>query len=401
MDDMNVAYINPQIITWALKRQNLMPEQIAAGAMTADKVRAWESGEAITEAQAELLANKLRIPYLVLFLSSPPPPEDVPIPDLRTRSGKPVSKPSHQFIAVINDALMRQDWFREHIRLRQSGRQKLGFVGRYKVTDSVVDVADNMRSVLRVNQTLRNECHNWEQFLRRLIARAEETGVLVMRSGIMGHSTRQKLDADEFQGFAISDPFAPVVFINDADARAAQIFTLAHELAHIWIGETGISNARLVAKSMSELGMIERFCNQVAAEFLVPERSFNVSWQSSMGVRVNLQRLSRFFWVSSLVALRRAYDLKKINFDEFKKESDEEYARYRALDEKRQKKAEEKEKKQTGDFWSTFKMRNSVLLSRTVAANVRSAKTTYTEASSLLGVSISTVERFMRRETAA
>jgi Zn-dependent peptidase ImmA (M78 family) len=399
MDDMNVAYINPEIITWALERNGIEPEHIATGAMTADKIRAWQAGEAITEAQAEQLAAKLRIPYLVLFLTSNPPPEEVPIPDLRTRSGKSVTTPSHRFVAVINDALVRQDWFREH--LQKSGRQKLGFVGRYKVTDSVVGVADNMRSVLRVNQSFRNECNSWETFLRRLITRVEEVGILVMRSGIMGHSTRQKLDAGEFQGFAISDPYAPLVFINDTDARAAQIFTLAHELAHIWIGETGISDARLAGRTMSELGQIERFCNQVAAEFLVPEKSFNVSWQPSRSVQVNLQRLRRFFWVSSLVALRRAYDLKKIGFDEFKAELDAEYARYWALDEKRKKKEAEKEKKQQGEFWATFRMRNSVLLSRTVAASVKSAATTYTQASSLLGVSISTVERFMRREKVA
>lgn len=61
-----------------------------------------------------------------------------------------------------------------------------------------------------------------------------------MRTGVLGYSNRDRLDADEFQGFAVSDPFAPIVFINDEDAKAAQIFTLAHELAHIWIGETGI-----------------------------------------------------------------------------------------------------------------------------------------------------------------
>jgi Zn-dependent peptidase ImmA (M78 family) len=399
MDDMNVAYINPRIITWALGQHNLVPEQIATAAVTADKIRGWERGEPLSEAQAEFLANKLRIPYLVLFLSEPPPPDDIPIPDLRTRSGKPVSDPSREFVGVINDALLRQDWFRDH-KLR-SGRQKLGFVGRFTIKDSVVDVAANMRSVLGVNSELRQQCRSWEEFLRRVMRRVESAGILVMRSGIVGHSTRQRLDVDEFQGFAISDSYAPVVFINDTDARAAQIFTLAHELAHIWIGETGISNARLAGRTLSELGRIERFCNQVAAEFLVPEKSFNVSWQPSRTIRANLQRLQRHFWVSSLVALRRAYDLKKLEYDEFKQALDDEYASYRAIEERRKKREEEAKKKQTGDFWSTFKLRNSVLFSDTIAASIRSASTTYAEASNLLGVSISTVEKFLRRERAA
>jgi len=398
VDDMNVAYINRRIITWALDRLDLEPDQIATTIMPAENIRAWERGESHpTENQAELLANKLQIPYLVLFLSEPPPPEKVPIPDLRTRSGKAAVKPSREFIAVINDALSRQDWYRE--QAQQKGCPKLSFVGRFKRADPVIEVAANMRSVLRINQEFRSASHNWEEFLRQLITRVENAGILVMRSGVAGHSTRRKLNINEFQGFALCDPYAPTVFINDADFRAAQIFTLAHELAHIWIGETGISDASLVRKSLTELNRIESFCNQVAAEFLVPERSFNVSWQKSRTIKENLKRVSQHFWVSSLVALRRAYDLQRIDYEQFKSASDEEYAHYRANEEKRKK--AEQGKKSKGQFWATFKLRNSILFSESVATSVRSAKTTYTEASNLLGVSISTVERFLRQENAA
>lgn len=398
MDDMNIAYINRQIITWALARMGADAAQIATTVMPADTIKAWERGDNYpTESQAELLAHKLQIPYLVLFLSEPPPVEEVPIADLRTRDGQGVDKPSREFIGVINDALSRQDWFREYAQ--QSGRRKLDFVGRFKRTDLVADVAANMRTVLRINNDFRSEASNWEQYLRNLIKRVESVGILVMRSGIKGHSTRRRLNVDEFQGFALSDPYAPVVFINDADFRAAQIFTLAHELAHIWIGETGISDASLVRNSFSELNRIERFCNQVAAEFLVPERSFNVSWQKSRTTKENLQRVSKHFWVSSLVALRRAYDLQKIDYESFKVAADEEYARFRSSEAKRQK--QEDKKKRTGEFWATFKLRNSVLFSNTLATSVRSSKTTYTEASELLGVSIATVERFLRREKTA
>jgi Zn-dependent peptidase ImmA (M78 family) len=395
---MNVAYINPQIITWALAQNNLVPEQLATATVSADKIRGWEKGEPLSESQAEFLANKLQIPYLVLFLSEPPPPDDVPIPDLRTRSGRPVSESSREFIGVINDALSRQDWFRGH--QQRVGARKLGFVGRFTTKDKVVDVAANMRSLLGVNSELRQQCRSWDQFLRLLIKQVERKGILVMRSGLLGYSHRDKLDAEEFQGFAVSDPFAPVVFINDADAKAAQIFTLAHELAHIWIGETGISNATIANRNLTHLGKIERFCNQVAAEFLVPEKSFNVSWQPSGTDRINLQRLQRHFWVSSLVALRRAYDLKKINYNDFKVALDAEYAKFRAM-QKAKNEREKETQKPIITFWSTFKQRNSVLFSDTLAASVKTANTTYSEASNLFRVSISTVETFLRREKAA
>jgi hypothetical protein len=139
MDDMNVAYINPRIITWALAQYKLAPEQLATEAVPAEKIKGWAQGEPISEDQAQFLADKLDIPYLWLFLSDPPPVAPVPIPDLRTRSGKPVSEPSRDFVEVINDALVRQDWFREH-KLRQ-GRQKAAFVGRFSIKDSIVDVS--------------------------------------------------------------------------------------------------------------------------------------------------------------------------------------------------------------------------------------------------------------------
>lgn len=397
---MNVAYINPKIITWALARLKKNPEEIATNTMPAEKIRAWERGEHYpTEPQAEVLATKLRIPYLVLFLSTPPPAEAVPIPDLRTRSGRSVTKPSADFIEVINGALIRQDWFRE--QRKSSGASKLNFVGRFGINDSVPEVAASMRSVLRVNNDFRSACRSWEDFLRRFIQQAESVGILVMKSGVVGHANQRRLNVKEFQGFALSDPLAPVVFINDCDAQAAQIFTLAHELAHIWIGETGISNARLVNRSLTDLAVIERFCNQVAAEFLVPEKSLKVSWQSRLEPRQNIERIIRFFRVSSLVALRRAYDLKHLEYGVFKRLMQDEYAKLKAIEEKNRKKQAERQKRLAGDFWATFRLRSSTLLAKTVAAKLRNASLTYSEASSLLGVSISTVERFLQRESAA
>lgn len=397
---MNLAYVNPAIITWALNRLSLSPEAIATSNMTAEAIRAWQdsSGNArLTETQAELLAAKLKLPYLVLFLSTPPPEEAIPIPDLRTRKPSLLPVPSENFAEVINDALMRQDWFREH-RLR-SNATKLAFVGRFTTADKVVDVATNMRSVLKVNQEFRSQCRSWLQFLRLFIRHAEAAGILVMKSGVVGQSTRRQLDPKEFQGFALSDPIAPAVFVNDCDTQAAQIFTLAHELAHIWIGQTGISNARIANKSFAELKVVERFCNHVAAEFLVPEKSVRVSWQSYLSIHANLQRLVTGYRVSTLVALRRAYDLAFIEYKDFRELVDQEYARLRALEEKKRREQRAKDKPQTGEFWSTFKLRNSTLLANSVAADLRRGQTTYSAASAVLGVSISTVEKFVHRES--
>jgi hypothetical protein len=87
------------------------------------------------------------------------------------------------------------------------------------------------------------------QFLRAFVRQVEAIGILVMRNGIVRQATNRSLDVEEFRGFSIADPMAPVVFVNNADSNAAQAFTLAHELAHIWIGRGGISDADPTIKS--------------------------------------------------------------------------------------------------------------------------------------------------------
>ena len=99
-----------------------------------------------------------------------------------------------------------------------------------------------MIATLGIDDAFRRECGSWQQFLTSFVQKSEAVGFLVMRGGIVRHDVTRKLKTQEFRGFAISDDLAPLVFINAADAKAAQIFTLAHELAHIWIGESGISN---------------------------------------------------------------------------------------------------------------------------------------------------------------
>jgi Zn-dependent peptidase ImmA (M78 family) len=144
-----------------------------------------------------------------------------------------------------------------------------------------------------------------------LIDRIEEIGVLVMRRGDLGHSSKP-LAVEEFRGFAIFDNFAPVIFINQSDVPSARLFTLIHELTHIWIGQSGISDGSPTTEHKEEI-----LCNAVAAEFLVPSSEFLKLWGVYDKWENNLPDLRAHFHVSEWVLCRKALTLDLISHSEY------------------------------------------------------------------------------------
>jgi Zn-dependent peptidase ImmA (M78 family) len=276
------------------------------------KLRLWEQGEAWpTLKQLEDFSAATHAPIGFLFLSEPPV-EEVPIPDFRTIAGTPVGSPSPNLLETVYVCQQRQEWYRDYAA--SVGAGPLPFVGSATQAGSIERVAGEMRHALGFDLEARRRCQTWTDALRKFIAQADTLGVLVMCSGVVQNNNRRKLEPKEFRGFALSDKVAPLVFINGADTKAAQTFTLAHELAHIWLGETALSDASAFALPDHD---IERWCNQVAAEFLVPLQMLRTELRSDADLNDEIERLARRFKVSTLVILRRLHDTGRLTRAEF------------------------------------------------------------------------------------
>ena len=209
--------------------------------------------------------------------------------------------------------------------------------------------------------------------LRRLRSRFDAVGVLVCFNGVVGNNSRRKLDPKEFQGFALADEYAPLIFVNNADFRAAQIFTLAHELAHLFIAKTGVSTLEALQPSPDDT---EKFCDKAAAEFLVPAEELRAFWSRS-GTNNPLQAVATKFKVSSIVAARRALDLKLISTDTF-------FNFYRAN--AKEWDGNQPREDDGGNFWNTQKWRIGPRFATAIVRAVKEERMLYREAYNLTGL---------------
>jgi Zn-dependent peptidase ImmA (M78 family)/DNA-binding XRE family transcriptional regulator len=370
------ALITRQMISWAINRSRETPDTIARKlGIKPEKLGAWEKGVMRPSLrQAQELAKKLNIPFGYLYLSAPPT-ESLPLPDLRTSADATPRRPSPNFLDVLYDAFRKQEWYREY--LQEEDTSPLPFVGKFTVEDDPKNVGRDIQDTLAIDDKLRQSCDSWQEFLTEFIRRAEQSRILVLRSGIVGSNTHRLLDVEEFRGFAITDNLAPLIFINETDYKVAQIFTLAHELVHLWIGKSGISNPNYVLRSREQKNTIDRFCDATAAEVLVPTDDFLVRWNHFYSLDKNLDRLARHYRVSPFVILRRAHEFEEIQDEEFQ-------TKYHEL----LKKPRRKKDDGGGNYYNLVLSRNSVTLTRSLILAASEGRVLPTEAARLLNVGV-------------
>jgi Zn-dependent peptidase ImmA (M78 family) len=365
---MSRVAVNPKLLRWARERADL---DIGALAKRFPKLADWERGDVRpTLKQLEDFSRATHAPIGYLFLKEPPV-ETVPIPDFRTVGNARTAHPSPDLLETVYICEQRQEWYRDFART--TGEATLSFVGSLTVSDAATTAATRIRDALDFDVERRRDLPTWSDALREFIALADEHGILVMCSGIVGSNTHRKLDPQEFRGFALSDPFAPVVFVNGADTRSAQMFTLAHELAHIWLGKSALSDAEARQVPDHE---VERWCNRVAAELLVPLDLVRKELRADANLASEASRLARRFKVSALVILRRVYDTGAITRDQLWEAYDAELERLRSLP-----------TGSGGNFYLTLPARVSKRFAGAVVSSTLEGRTLYRDALRMLGFS--------------
>lgn len=362
--------VRPELIIWARERSRIDYDTLTK---RFPKLPAWEGGEVTpTLKQLEAFAQRTHTPVGYFFLPEPPI-EKVPLPDFRTLADQGVNSPSPDLLDTIYQCQLRQDWYRDYALERD---EPTGIFGLLDQDMSPMVAADRLGSVLDFEPGRRGSTP--EDAFRRLSLLVEDLGVLVMVNGVVGSNTHRRLDPDEFRGFALADPYASVVFVNGVDSKAAQLFTLVHELVHIALGVTALSDAQ--PGDVSE-NSVERYCNAVAAEILVPTNSLarRPLDLSEQGLRRQLDQLTREYKVSSLVVLSRLFDMARFqSWEQYREIYTAE--RQRVLELYRNRDAG-----QGGDYYNTQPSRVSRRFARAVITSTLEGQTLYRDAFLMLG----------------
>ncbi len=373
------AYITPNVLKWARESVRMTEETAAAKVpVTVEKLKEWEDGTTQpTIRQAQKLAKAYKRPFALFFL--PEIPRDFqPLQDFRKSGSKELTTSS---IFIIREIQQKQAWISDVYS--ENNEDKLPFVGRFSINDNPQIVAQDILETLDINPLN----YKTENPIREWINAAESNGIFVSRTSFI-HS-RMKLNSEELQGFALADPYAPFVFVNSDDWNAPQLFTLVHELAHIWIAATGISNGiEPEIVNRKKYHPVELFCNEIAANALIPKEIILNLDKAVFRNSQEIFKVAKNLGVSSFAFLVRSLNLQLVSpfeYNTLKKQAELEYQTF--LKRKEEKKAALKLKQKPGgpNPYLLRLNKNSRLFTQVVLDALRSGSVQPTQASFLLG----------------
>lgn len=363
------------MITWAIARAGIEFDDFV---VKFPQVKDWlDKSKKPTVKQLESFSHSVHIPFGYLFLDNPPK-ETVPFPFFRTGKS-PKEQPSINIYDTILIIQRRQDWLTEY--LRDNDFEPLNFVEKFNVNSSYETIVNDIRTTLNLDKEWAKDFNTIDDTLNFITSRIEEQRIIVSFNSVVENNTHRPILVEECRGFVLVNEMAPFLYVNAGDAKAAQLFTIVHELAHIWLGSSaGFDNNKLLpADDPTEL-----LCDKVAAEFLVPEVTFNKLWQGNP----DIYYISKRFKVSPIVIARRALDLRAINKDSF----------FSFYNEYIQRLNERKESQSSGgDFYATAKKRVSVSFATFVNNAVKQEKLLYRDAFKMTGLKGDTYQNFVNK----
>ena len=378
---MNRVSIRPEMLQWALERAGLDVHKLKP---RFPRLSAWELGEEKpTLKQLEAFAKATHVPFGYLFLPEPPK-ERIPIPDFRTIRGE-ISSPSPNLLDTIYAMQRRLAWLREE-RI-ESEAEPLDFVGSAQLSDDPQAIGQEMRRVVGIGSEWAAKRKSWIDAVSEMREAIERIGVMAVINGVVGNNTHRKLNVEEFRGFSLCDNHTPLIFVNGADAKSAQMFTMAHELAHIWLGKVGEGLSGFENISPKGTG-VETFCDKAAAEFLLPARELKVQWVGVKYEQQPFKTLARRFKVSPIVVGRRAMDLGLVDRERF-------FEFYRAyIGEERLKTGNSES---GGDFYNNQNVRVGQMFATNVIRAALEGRLSFREAYDLTGLRGGTFQEYASR----
>ena len=376
----NLAPITPEVLKWARESARIsIPSAAAKISTTEERIQQWESGERVpTISQAKKLAEYYKRPFALLFLPNIPA-DFMPLQDFRRAGSSELGTAS---LFMIREIQEKQAWLSEFNE--ENEMEPLPFIGMFSLNDSPAKVANDILHTLEIDPYNYNKIPPLKVWLRKV----EANGIYVSRSSFI-HS-HLVINVEELQGFAIADTYAPFIFLNTGDWDAPTLFTLVHELAHLWINKPGISNNTLVdTENISNYHPVELFCNEVAAIALIPAAGISQIDFSEIQYS-EIFRYSKKWGVSTFAFLVRAYNLGLLAIDQYhslKDEAEHNFQLY--IRQEELKKAKKKELGSTGpNYFITQLSKNGRMFTRTVLEAYKGGQVSSSVASQLLHVKV-------------
>lgn len=365
--------VNKDRLTWAITRAGY---DLPAFARIFPQIEDWLKGKKKpTVKQLEVFSRKVWLPFGYLFLPQPPE-ETLPIPYFRTKNNKSNKISIHVYDTILL-LQQRQDWLKNY--LKDNGFQPLPYVGKFKNEGNVKAIAADIRRTLGLTEDWASQFSNGLKAQDHIVEKMGDMGIIASFNSIVENNTHRPIPIEECRGFVLVDDDAPFMFINNADFKSAQMFSILHELAHVWTGHSAGFDFR---KLLPADDPIELRCNKIAAEFLVPEQEFETVWNKKPH---DYNNASRYFKVNEIVIARRALDTGKITKPDF-------FDFYESYSKNERAKKERQDS--GGNFYATARRRISVPFANHVNQAVKSGDLLYRDAYKLTGLKGDTLEKF-------